>query len=365
MFEFIVNSGFFMKVLNNFACVFAALAFSHLCFGQMDTKDNAPESTPSTAAIEKELVDAEKEFSDAKKMFNPWYTGPLLAPSATLIDPGSYNIQPYLFVTWDYGKYQQSGKMERTPTLFQLYPQIPFQFGITKWVDGIITLKAQYNKENGRSFFDLADLPISLGFPILTQGPYAPAILFSIQEVFPTGKYQKLNPTKNGIDATGAGAYTTNFYLNFGKVVWWWWLAHPMQFRLSLEYSIPSDVSVKGFNAYGGGYDTNGKVHPGQTFSADFGYEFSITQTWALALDIVYNYSFKTTFDGYLGRVAIDQDSALASVGGPYNDQLSLAPAVEYNWNENLGLIVGAWFTVWGRNSTAFASGVFSVTYSF
>lgn len=341
------------------------MAFSQISFAAPAQEANSSIQTPSPAAIEKELVDAEKEFSDAKKMFNPWYTGPLLAPSATLIEPGSYNIQPYLFTTWNYGKYQQSGKMERSPTLFQIYPQMPFQFGITSWMQGVITLKAQYNKENGRSFFDFADLPISLGFPLLKQGPYVPAILFSIQEVFPTGKYQKLNPTKNGIDATGSGAYVTNFYLNFGKVVWWWWLSHPMAFRLSLEYSVPSNVNVKGFNAYGGGYDTLGKVHPGQTFSADFGYEFSFTQHWALALDIVYNYSFKTTFNGYPGRVAKDINADLASVGGPYNDQLSLAPAVEYNWNENLGLIVGAWFTLWGRNSTAFASGVFSLEYTF
>ena len=354
-----------MKVLHNFSKYFLIAAFSSVCFSDQVQEKALNVQTPPPSVIEKELVDAEKEFSDAKKMFNPWYTGPLLAPSATLIDPGSYNIQPYLFVTWEYGKYQQSGKMERSPTLFQLYPQMPFQFGITNWMEGIITVKAQYNHENGRSFFDIADLPVSLGFPLLKQGPYVPAILFSIQEVFPTGKYQKLNPTKNGIDATGAGAYTTNLYLNFAKVVWWWWLAHPMAFRLSLEYSLPSHVSVKGFNAYGGGYDTNGKVHPGQTFSADFGYEFSFTQNWALALDIVYNYSLKTTFDGYPGRVSQDVQAPLASVGGPYNDQLSVAPAVEYNWNENLGVIVGAWFTLWGRNSTAFASGVFSVTYSF
>jgi hypothetical protein len=354
-----------MKFLSNISGFILMTGLLQTCFGDETTGENSSVTTPSPVVIEQELVDAEKEFSDAKKMFNPWYTGPLLAPSATLISPGSYNIQPYLFVNWNYGKYQQSGKMERTPMFFQLYPQNIFQFGITDWMEGLITLKAQYNKESHRSYADFADLPVGLGFQLLAEGPYKPAILLSLQEVFPTGNYQKLNPTKNGIDATGAGAYTTNIYLNFSKCIWWWWLAHPMNFRLSLEYSIPSHVSVKGFNAYGGGYDTAGKVHPGQTFSADFGYEFSFTQNWALALDIVYNYTFKTRFYGYPGRVSSDPQAALASVGGPYNDQLSLAPAIEYNWNENLGVIVGTWFTVWGRNSTAFASGVFSVTYTF
>lgn len=354
-----------MKVLNHLSIYLLALMFSHSVFADETEQARSAQGAPSPAAVEQELVNAEQEFSDAKKMFNPWYTGPILAPSAHLMDPGSYNIQPYLFVTWNYGKYQQSGKMERSPTMFQVSPQIPIQIGITSWIDAVVTLQAQYNKENDRSYFDFGDLPISVGFPILKEGPYIPAILFSVQEVFPTGNYQKLNPTKNGIDATGAGAYTTNFYLNFGKVVWWWWLAHPMAFRLSLKYGVPSDVHVKGFNNYGGGYGTDGKVKPGQSFSADFGYEFSFTQHWAAALDIVYNYSFKTTFRGNLGRVGQDPTSQAASVGGPYNDQLSLAPAIEYNWNENLGAIAGAWFTVWGRNSTAFASGVVSVTYTF
>lgn len=318
--------------------------------------------TPSEEVVEEQLVDAEKEFSDAKKMFNPWYTGPILAPSAHLISPGSYNIQPYFFIANNYGKYQQSGKKNTVPTLFQYNIQFPFQFGITNWIDGVVNLKAIYNKEQGRSFFDIQDISASVGFPILTEGPYIPAILFSIQEVFPTGKYQRLNPFKFGIDGTGGGSYVTSFYLNFSKVVWWWSLLHPQAFRLSLQYSLPSHVSVHGFNTYGGGYSTDGKVKPGQSFSADFGYEFSFTQNWAFALDIVYSYACKTTFSGKLGT---GLDGKVASVGGPYNDQLSLAPALEYNVNENLGFIGGVWFTVWGRNSTAFTTGVLSFTYTF
>ena len=114
-------------------------------------------------------------------------------------------------------------------------------------------------------------------------------------------------------------------------------------------------VHVHGLNSYGGGPGTHGKVRRGHAYSFDFGYEFSFTQRWVLALDVVYNYAQKTRFSG----------RATAPVGGPFSDQLSLAPAIEYNVNENLGFLGGVWFTVWGRNSLNFLSGIFSFTYTF
>jgi hypothetical protein len=205
------------------------------------------------------------------------------------------------------------------------------------------------------------DTSLGLGFGLLSEGPYRPALLIGVKETFPTGRYQKLNPKKEGTDSTGAGSYQTTFSFNISKVLWWVAL-HPMNFRVSLNYSLPAVVSVKGFNSYGGASGTKGKVHPGNTFQGDLGYEYSFTQKWVAALDIVYNYSRKTKFSGRPGFAA---PGVPAAVGGPFNDQFSLAPALEYNPNANLSYLVGVWFTVWGRNSFNFASGVFSVEYIF
>jgi hypothetical protein len=79
-------------------------------------------------------------------------------------------------------------------------------------------------------------------------------------------------------------------------------------------------------------------------------------------MDIAYTYSAKTTFTGSPGTTALGTP---ASVGGPFNEQLSLAPALEYNPNGNLGFIAGCWFSVWGKNSLDFVSGVASVTWTF
>lgn len=317
---------------------------------------------PSRAAIQKELTQAEKDFQDAKQMFNPWYTGPLLAPSAHLIPKGVANIQPYLFLTGNYGHYTNSGSNESMPTLFNVNPQIIGLVGVLEHMEAVIAIQANYNSQNHESSFNFGDMSVGLGFDLLREKPYVPALLLSIQETFPTGKYQKLNPSKGGVDATGAGTYSTKVGLNFSKLVWWWIPAHPMSFRLAVSYSFPSIVHVKGFNAYGGGYGTDGRVHPGQSLGIDFGYEYSFTQHWAGALDIVYTYKLESHFSGKQG---VDANGQPAVVGGPFSEQLSLAPAIEYNWNENLGFIGGLWFTVWGRNSLSFVSGVLSVAYTF
>ena len=346
--------------MKNVTRYIVSLALFSMSFGYSETV--APTEYPSRAAIERELVDAEKSFNDAKQMFNAWYTGPILAPSAHILPPGYINIQPYLFMTANYGTYTNSGSFEKTPTLLNINPQVPMIIGALKWMEIIINPQVDYNSLHHKSAFNFADLSVGLGFGLINETPYVPALLLSIQELFPTGKYQHLNPDKPVVTATGGGSFATTIGLNFSKLVWWWIPAHPMNFRLALSYTIPTMVEVEGFNAYGGGFGTNGRVHPGQSFSLDFGYEYSFTQNWAGALDIVYKYAVATHFSGDKG---VDVLGGIASVGGPFNEQLSVAPAIEYNWNENLGFIGGVWLTVWGRNSAAFVSGVLSVAYTF
>jgi hypothetical protein len=61
--------------------------------------------------------------------------------------------------------------------------------------------------------------------------------------------------------------------------------------------------------------------------------EYSVTRNWVLALDLVYQHDDNE-----------DSESAW---------RFGVAPAIEYNWNSNVGVIVGARRFVAGRNSTA------------
>ncbi len=79
-------------------------------------------------------------------------------------------------------------------------------------------------------------------------------------------------------------------------------------------------------------------------------------------MDIVYTATERTKFAGNPGFTAAGTP---ATVGSGYSDNLSLAPAIEYNWSESAGFIGGVWFSVYGRNSLNFAQAVLSVTFSF
>lgn len=328
--------------------------------------DDQPEdiTPPPPEVVEQQLRDAQAEFDVARKMFNPWYAGPLLTPSAHILTPGLVNIQPYLFYTNNYAKFDEHGHSHKISNIHTINPTVPVLIGMLPWVDLSFNVQGIWNQGKKQYTGFWGDTSVALGFGLLSEGPYRPALLFGVKETFPTGRYQKLNPKKGGTDATGGGSYNTTLSFNISKVLWWVAL-HPMNFRVSLNYSLPALVTVRGFNAYGGGTGTHGRVHPGNTFQGDFGYEYSFTQKWVAALDIVYVYSQKTTFSGKRGFTAPGASGVPATVGGPFNDQLSLAPALEYNPNANLSFIVGTWFSVWGRNSFNFASAVFSVEYTF
>lgn len=342
--------------------MFKALLLSSLLSSMVMAQDQQVEPI-SPEIIEQQLQDAEKEFNEAKKMFNPWYAGPLLAPSAHILPPGNYNIQPYLFYTNIYGNYDKHGvSHSRKHNTKQLNPSVIFQWGMLDWFDGVINVQTISNWSNGKSSTHFGDTSLSFGFGIQKETVYKPAILIGVKENFPSGKYSSLSSSLGGIDATGAGAYSTTLSLNLSKVIWWWWPLHPINFRGSFQYTFPSIAKVNGFHAYGGGYGTKGKIHTPNAFMMDLAFEFSFTQRWVFCTDFVYDYSAKTKF---VGKKGVDSTGLVAVNGAPFSEQISLAPGIEYNPNENIGILGGVWFTVWGENSSEFVSGILSVTASF
>ncbi len=311
---------------------------------------------PPPDVIQAELDQAESDFYEARKMFNPWYSGPLLTGSAHTLDPGLFLLQPYLYVIDNYRKYNNQRDAISIPDLVQVNPQIFFQTGIVKGLDIALGLQGLWQRQMGISSGGIGDTSLTLGIQLIDEGPYVPALKIGLSESFPSGKYRNLDPSKNGLDGVGAGSYETTISLNFGKVVWWI-LTHPMAIRFSLNYKLPSKVHVNSFNSYGGGFGTDGTVRPAKVFTGDIGIEYSFTQRWVFATDIVYNYFGRTRFSGTPGITAAGTP---ASNVNSFGDQLSLAPAIEYNPSGSMGILGGVWFTVYGRNAFDFISGVIS-----
>jgi hypothetical protein len=252
--------------------------------------------------------------------------------------------------------------VEKQANIWSINPSVDFQFGFTDSLGMEVTAACISNFKNDQTATHFQDTVLLLDFQISTdiKDSWVPDCRFNLQGVFPTGKYQKLNPKKLKIDASGEGSFQTGpeivfrkkFYLphNFFSLYW------------SVGYLFPSQLHVKGYNVYGGGVGTKGRVDPGQTLTAYLSGEYSITQRWVFAFDTEFLYHGKSSFSGKKGINSIGQP---ASVGLPLSMQFSVAPEIEYNFSARSGLLAGVWFTVIGKNIPAFASGFIAYLYLF
>ncbi len=338
------------------------LSSALLCAENGDSSPLRAENVKSPAQIREEIEQAQREFEIAQKMFIPWYTGPLITGSANNVPKGKYNVQGYLYTTVNYAQFNSRRKSITTPKTTILNPLLVLQAGLTDWLDLSAFPQGFFKWRQDFYAGNFGDLGAQFGFQIVKEKQYIPSIRFVLGEVFPTGKYQRLSSEKGGLDSTGSGAFITVVGLNVSKTLWWLSL-HPIAIRLATNYNVPDHhVHVRGFNAYGGGFGTDGHVHVGNTFNADLGLEVSLTQKWVFATDLAYTYSNKSTFNGYPGKTSLCEPAAN---GGPSSDQLSVAPAIEYNVSDTAGFIGGVWFSVTGRNSANFVSLVLSYTQLF
>jgi len=271
------------------------------------------------------------------------------------------NWEPYLFVAEDYGSYTNHFKHHTQNTSRTINPQLLISHGFASFFDVKIVPQVFFNKKDGTRSQRFGDFPVILGFQALRDDPHGwrPDLRVTVAEVFPTGQYNKLNPKKNGTDASGGGSFVTRFATNFQKL-----FAmnsdHWLRLRLNLNMGYSAPVRVRGFNTYGGGFGTEGKVYPGFTFQGIFAFEYTMTQNWVLALDLQNITAAKTRFSGKKG---VDSAGNRANIGQGAAIQWSLAPGIEYNFNSRLGIISGVWWSLYGRNSEDFLTYVIALNY--
>lgn len=289
----------------------------------------------------------------------PWFTGPLIVPTAAVIPVGHYFIRPSFAFNVNTGIYDRQWKSRSTPHFFSFATSFQYIVGVAKWMDFEVQPAVLYNHTKNQSAWAFADFPFSVEFQLLPvdRSKYFPGIQVEIIETFPTGKYQKSNPTKLLTDLGGAGSFATTANLNFYKI----YTLHGVHFlsmTASFGATYHAPVHVRGINFYGGAPGCAGKVYPGNSYDAILSFEYNLTRHWALALDNVYTYLDKDRFRGIPG-------ADHPRVGKPSSESLSFAPAIEYNFNVNWGILAGAWFSAIGRNAAVFRNAIFSFTYQY
>lgn len=291
----------------------------------------------------------------------PWLTGPLLAPAVQIVPVGHVDIEPYIYAMATTGQYNNEWKSEDSPTFWINTSQTLIEFGLTSWMDLQINPTFVWNYTKHKGHWAFGDLPIDLNIQLHTSAPesWIPTFKFVFKETVPTGKYRNLDPKKDLTDQGGFGSWNSGLGIVVGKLVHFTSVYY-LSWRFSLLYAIPASVHIKGFNAYGGGYGTDGHLIPARSLQADLGLEFTLAQTWAFALDITGSWSGKTHFSGVWGTTSSGE---VANIGQKASVVYSLAPAIEYNWSANLGIIAGGWFTIAGKNSSVFSGGVIALNY--
>jgi hypothetical protein len=280
----------------------------------------------------------------------PWFTGPLLAPSGHNIPKGHSNLETYALRIHADGLYNALGQEIQSP-LYQTTVINPiFSHGYTDWLDLMLNVPYVINTTRDVHYERLADVAVGAGFQLYEQKGKRDRIdaRIFLQEVIPTGRFDHLNPRLLGTDSTGLGSYQTQLSLNL-QYLMELFPSHYLRTRLVLSHLRFSSVDLHGLSSYGGSAGTQGRIQPGHENDVDLAFEYTLTQHWVAVMEGYVSQGSESLFNGIFN---------IEGIGGPKDNvgfdrysEKALAPAIEYNFNENVGIIGGVWFPVAGTNT--------------
>lgn len=299
--------------------------------------------------------------ADSPDPDSPWFAGSLLAPNSTTISPGHFDLDLYLIYFGTNSHYDSRGHTRSQQELRSWSSTLIGNVGLSERLDLVFSVPYAVNSSGGKSDHGFGDIDVGLHFQLLDDDPgsWRPGLLLSVAEVFPTGKHDALDPKQNGTDSMGAGSYQTRLTAVLRKL----WSTDDARFLhtcLALSYTIPSQVDLEGFNAFGGTADTDGSLDLGNQFTTILSFEYTLTRNWVPAIDFVYRSGAASQFLGFPGTT----DGGMpAEISTSSSSQFSIAPAIEYNFSESKALTVGVWFSVAGRNSDGFVSTMAAFNY--
>jgi hypothetical protein len=188
----------------------------------------------------------------------------------------------------------------------------------------------------------------------LTQfhaGSWIPTTSVAVQETFPTGKYDQLGTRPS--DGLGSGAYTTTLAF-YTQTYFWLPNGRILRTRFNVSQAFPSNVDVKGVSVYGTEEGFRGNAKPGKSVFVNAAWEYSVTRRWVLALDATYRRGAKSTLTGYnVMDVTGVQNPTSVRLDLGSSEAFGFAPAIEYSWTPNVGVLVGARIIGFGHNTTA------------
>jgi len=290
------------------------------------TADTMATCTPACPAPHQALSDA-------------WWTGPLLAPSAGTLTPGHFLIEPYFYDV-------RAGQANSYGTLTYVL------YGL---VDGLTigaSPTAGFNTAGGApssSGVGLGDVSAIAQLRLLRHRPgsWLPATAFNVTETFPTGRYDRLGARTS--DGFGSGVYSTTLSL-YTQSYFWLPNGRILRMRVNVSQGFSSTASVHGVSVYGTDAAFHGTATPGATSVADVSWEYSLTRGWVLALEFNDRYQAATRVRG--AELVASPLIEPSHHDAPAADAFGIAPAVEYSWTPNIGVLLALRVIPQGHNTT-------------
>ncbi len=296
----------------------------------------------------------ETETVSRQSLDDAWWTGPIVTPGAGTLPQGRALVEPYLFDVIRYGRFDNDAdrhSAERTHSYGSLTYML---YGLTdRFTIGAIPTFGYNDAGNGfdSSSVQFGDFTIQGQYRLsqYREGGRTPTSSIVIQQSFPTGKYDQLGNHPG--DGFGSGACTTTLGL-YSQHYFWMPNGRILRTRFNVTYALSNDADVEDISVYGTAEGFRGQASPGDVLSVYSSLEYSITSNWVFAMDLIYQHDAATRLQG-------TQPDPVTGASQPVNEdfgaawRLGVAPAIEYNWNSRIGLIVGArWFFA-GRNTNA------------
>lgn len=303
---------------------------------------------------------------------DPWFTGPLLAPPAQTVARGQINVIFEAGPAISNSIYNQEWqRVSQTPfTSTQISPQ--FLYGMADNIDIQYSGLYVINQSNGLIYEHMGDSSVALGYQALSQHKNNawPDLRITLEEILPIGLYNGFTTLNSGAESTGMGSYQTALGLNFQ------YLSplnqdHYLYSHLSITYTYAANTTINGLSSYGGTIDTRGSINPGNAISLDLAGEFTLTQKLVAVMEANFIYQQASKFHGEVGQEMIfpvtptnphSRTIGSSVVGNGHLDQITLAPALEYNFSINYGVIAGVWFTIAGKNTPHFVTPLIQFT---
>jgi hypothetical protein len=176
-----------------------------------------------------------------------------------------------------------------------------------------------------------------------TPDHQVPTIALVLNEVIPTGRFDRLGPTQEG---HGSGAFATEVGVN---VQHWFLLSNGrlLRARINLLHRMYNRTSIEGRSVYGTAERFTGDAKPGARTTLIGAVEYSLTDKWVLAFDVEADFAGGTRVQG---RDAADAPVRTTS---PASRDIGFAPAVEYNWSPSAGALLGLWIIPKGHHAPA------------